>query len=133
MRADYHRQHGRELTTQEFVDVFNLDKEEVYEVYSQIAMQNPTSLDQTLYPEEDNPHASVDTTLKDKLEDPQIKEMRGLFEDQEILLLTLKRMPLRERKFFIFTHNLCELAHDDIQPNQDELTSFFLHQSVRLN
>lgn len=131
MRAEYHRQHGKELTMQEFIDTFNLDKEEVYDVYSQVAMQNPSSLDQTLYPEEDNPHAAVDVTLKDKLEDPQIKEMRGLFEDQEILLLTLKRMPFKERKFFIFSHNLCELIHDDAQPNQEELVSFFMNQSTK--
>jgi DNA-directed RNA polymerase specialized sigma subunit len=130
LRNEYHRQHGRELTTQEFIDIFNLDKEEVYDVYSQVAMQNPSSLDQTLYPEDDNPHVSVEVTLKDKLEDPQIKEMRGLFEDQEILLLTLKCMPLKERKFFIFSHNLCELVHDDAKPNRDELLSFFMNQNV---
>jgi len=131
MRIEYHRQHGKELTLQEFIEIFCLDKEEVYDVYSQVAMQNPTSLDQTLYPEEDTPHVSVEVTLKDKLEDPQIKELRGLFEDQEILLLTLKRMPLKDRKFFIFSHNLCELVHDDIQPNRDELVSFFINQSVK--
>lgn len=131
MRIEYHRQYGKELTLQEFTEVFCLDKEEVYDVYTQVAMQNPTSLDQTLYPEEDNPHVSVEVTLKDKLEDPQIKELRGLFEDQEILLLTLKRMPLKERKFFIFSHNLCELIHDDAQPNRDELVSFFMNQSYK--
>jgi len=130
MRADYHRQHGKELSLQEFSAVFHLDKEEVFDVYSQVAMQNPSSLDQTLYPEDDNPHAAVDVTLKDKLEDPQIKELRGLMEDQEILLLTLKRMPLKDRKFFIFAYNLCELIHDDTKPNQDELTAFFVNQSL---
>ena len=128
MRTEYHRQYGKELTLQEFIEIFHLDKEEVYDVYSQVSMQNPSSLDQTLYPEEDNPHVSVEVTLKDKLEDPQIKEMRGLFEDQEILLLTLKRMPLKERKFFIFSYNLCELIHDDPKPNRDELLSFFVNQ-----
>lgn len=131
MRAEYHRQHGRELTMQEFIDIYNLDKEEVYDVYSQVAMQNPNSLDQTIYSEDDNPHASIEVTLKDRLEDPQIKELRGLFEDQEILLLTVKRMPLKERKFFIFSYNLCELVHDDIQPNREELLSFFLNQGIR--
>jgi DNA-directed RNA polymerase specialized sigma subunit len=129
MRIDYHRQYGKELTLQELIEVFHLDKEEVYDVYSQVQMQNPSSLDQVLYPDEDNPHASVEVTLKDKLEDPQIKELRGLFEDQEILLLTLKRMPLKDRKFFIFSHNLCELIHDDARPNQDELASFFINRS----
>ena len=129
MRADYHKQHGKELTLQEFISIFHLDAEEVYEIYNQISMQNPTSLDQTLYPEDDSPHVSVEVTLKDKLEDPQIKEMRHLFEDQEILLLTLKRMPLKERKYFIFSHNLCELIHDDTLPNQDELHAFFVNQS----
>lgn len=132
MRAEYHRQHGKELTLQEFSEIFHLDKEEVYDVYSQVAMQNPSSLDQTLYPDEDNPQTSAEVTLKDKLEDPQIIEMRGLFEDQEILLLTLKRMPLRERKFFIFAYNLCELIHDDAKPNQDELISFFVNQSNQI-
>jgi RNA polymerase sporulation-specific sigma factor len=129
MRIGYHREHGRDLTLQEFIEIFKLDKEEVYDVYSQVSMQNPTSLDQVLYPEEDNPHVSVEVTLKDKLEDPQIKEMRSLFEDQEILLLTLKRMPLKTRKFFIFSHNLCELIHDDVRPNEDELASFFINHS----
>jgi|GEM_PF-3640636 len=133
MRTEYHRQHGRELTLQEFIVIFHLDKEEVYDVYSQIAMQNPSSLDQTLYPEEDAPQVAADATLKDKLEDPQIKELRGLVEDQEILLLTLKRMPVQERKFFIFSYNLCELVHDDIKPNQDELTSFFVNQTTKSN
>ncbi len=129
MKTEYHRQYGRELSLQEFIEIFHLDKEEVYDVYSQVSMQNPSSLDQTLYPEEDNPHVSVEVTLKDKLEDPQIKELRGLFEDQEILLLTLKRMPLKDRKFFVFSYNLCELIHDDPKPNRDELLSFFVNQS----
>jgi len=129
MRIEYHRQHGHELSLQEFIEIFHLEKEEVYDVYNQVSMQNPASLDQTLYPEEDNSHVTVEVTLKDKLEDPQIKEMQHLFEDQEILLLTLKRMPLKERKFFIFAHNLCELVHDDIKPNPDELASFFVNQS----
>jgi hypothetical protein len=69
-------------------------------------------------------------TLKDKLEDPQVREMRGLVEDQEVLLLALKRMPLAERKFLVFSYNLCELVHDESSPNQDELDSFFVNQST---
>jgi len=134
MRAEYHRQNGKELTLQEFIEIFHLDQEEVYDIYSQVAMQNPSSLDQTLYPEDDVPHVSNEITLKDKLEDPQIKELRGLFEDQEILLLALKRMPLQSRKYFIFSYNLCELVHDDTTPNKEELMSFFVNQSsVRSN
>jgi DNA-directed RNA polymerase specialized sigma subunit len=129
MRNEYHRFHGKELTIQEFAEVFRYSLEEVYEVYSQVGMQNPTSLDQALYIDEDNPHVDVEVTLKDKLEDVQIKEMRNLFDEQEVLLLALKRMPSKLRKFFIYSNNLCELVHDEIKPNKDELTSFFVHHS----
>lgn len=129
MRNDYHRQHGKELTIQEFVEVFKLNKEEVLDTYAQVAMQNPCSLDQSLYPEDDNPNAAVDVTLKDKIEDPQIKELRSLIEDQEVIFLTLNRMPLEMRKFFIFSHNLCELVHDEMRPDPKELTDFFVNQS----
>lgn len=127
MRNEYHKQYGKELSIPEFAKVFHLNLDEVYEIYSQIAMQNPASLDQSLYVEED-PHLLFDVTLKDRLEDPQLKEIRGLLEDQEILLLALKQMPLKERKFFIFAYNLCELVHDDIKPNKYDLISFFLNQ-----
>jgi len=130
MRNDYHRQHGRELSLQEFAEVFRFHMEEVYEVYSQVAMQNPASLDQALYMDEDNPHSDVEVTLKDKLEDPQLKEMRNLFDDQEVLVLALKRMPSIARKFFVFTHNLCELVHDEVLPDHDELTSFFINRAI---
>lgn len=130
MRNEYHRHYGKELTLQEFAEVFRFNMEEVYEVYSQVGMQNPTSLDQALYIDED-PHSDVEVTLKDKLEDPQIKELRTLFDDQEVLLLALQRMPNHLRKFFIFAHNLCELVHDDLKPDKDELTSFFVNQAPR--
>ena len=130
MRNEYHRQYGKELSIQDFIEVFHLNKEEVYEVYSQISMQSPCSLDQALYPEDDSPNSAVDVTLKDKIEDPQIKELRSLLEDQEVISLTLKRMPLEKRKFFIFSHNLCELVHDDMLPDQKELTDFFINQST---
>lgn len=129
MRNEYHRHHGRELTLQEFAEVFRFNLEEVYDVYSQVAMQNPASLDQALYMDEDNPHVDVEVTLKDKLEDPQIKEMRNLFEDQEVLFLALKRMPIIARKFFVFAYNLCELVHDDMPPDREELASFFINQA----
>lgn len=127
MRVEYHRKHGKELTLQEFVDIFHLDREEVFDVYNQVMMQNTSSLDQTLY-EDDIPHMSNEITLKDKLEDPQIKELRNLVEDQEVLILALKRMPFKTRKYFIFTYNLCELIHDETVPNKEELTSFFVNQ-----
>jgi len=133
MRNEYHRENGKELSLQEFIDVFRLDKEEVYDVYSQVAMQNPCSLDQTLYPDDDNPHVAVDVTLKDKIEDPKIVEMRSLVEDQEVISLTLKRMSLEKRKFFIFSHNLCELVHDDFLPDPQEIQDFFVNQSNALS
>lgn len=129
MKNEYHRQYGKELTLQEFIEVFHLNKEEVYDIYSQISMQSPYSLDQALYPEEDG-NTTVDVTLKDKIEDPQIKELRNLFEDQEVVALTLKRMALEKRKFFIFSHNLCELVHDEMPPDSKELTDFFVNQSI---
>jgi len=130
MRNEYHGQNGKELSIQDFVDIFRLNKDEVYDVYAQVSMQNPCSLDQALYPDEDSPNVAVDVTLKDKIEDPQIKELRGLLEDQEVISLTLKRMPLEKRKFFIFSHNLCELVHDELVPDNKELTDFFVNQST---
>lgn len=129
LRNEYHRHHGKELTLQEFAEIFRFNMEEVYEVYSQVGMQNPTSLDQALYIDEDNPHVDVEVTLKDKLEDPQIKELGNLFDDQEVLLLALKRIPSKLRKFFIYSYNLCELVHDDLRPDTDELTAFFVNQT----
>ena len=125
IKKKYHQETGVDLSLEEFVSIFHLDREEVFEIYSQILMQNPQSLDQKLYPDED---CIQDVTLKDKIEDSQIPELRQLVEDQEVLLLTLTRMPLVERKFFILTHDLCDLS-PNLAPEQRELNRFFVLQN----
>jgi hypothetical protein len=50
--------------------------------------------------------------------------MRRLFEEQEILLLTLERMSLKERKLFTMLNNLVDLAQD-ITPDPLEIEKFF--------
>ncbi len=132
MRENYHSKHGKELTISEFIDTFHLDRELVYDIYSQISMQNPSSLDQSVYMDEESPcciNSSSDFSLKDKIEDPQIKDTQNLLEDQELLLLALNRLPITVKRFFIFSHNLCELVHDSMPPNLDELKTFFLNQA----
>ena len=124
IRKKYHQETGKDLSLEEFVSIFHLDREEVLEIYSQILIQNPQSLDQKLYPDED---CTQDVTLKDKIEDNQIPELRQLIEDQEVLLLTLTRMPLVERKFFIMTYDLCDLS-PNLAPEPRELNKFFVTQ-----
>lgn len=122
IKKKYHQETGVELTLEDFITIFHLDREEVFEIYNQIMMQNPQSLDQKLYADED---CTQDVTLKDKIEDYQIQELRQLVEDQEVLLLTLTRMPLIDRKFFILLYDLCDLS-PNLEPDPKELNQFFV-------
>ena len=123
MRLEHNRKFGVDLTLLEFADF--LGSSEAFEICQQIAMQNPVSLDHAVY---EDSTASNEVTLKDKIEDVQAKEVRELMEDQEILISTLKRVPFRDRKFFTFMYALCDLTHDAMVPDKEDLERFFLHR-----
>lgn len=126
LKKDFHRTRGRDVRSlQELAEAYNIPIAEVLEIYSQIALQNPHSLEKRLYTHDD---VGQVTTLKDRLEDPQDREMRRLGEEQEVLLLTLERMPLRERKVFALLNNLVDLVQD-ILPDEEELHKFFNHEN----
>lgn len=122
LKRDFFKTRGREVRShQELAEAYNIPIAEVLEIYSQIALQNPHSLEKKLYSSDE--YGQV-TTLKDRVEDPQERELRRLFEEQEVLLLTLERMPLKERKIFTMLNNLVDLAQD-LNPDPFELDKFF--------
>lgn len=123
MRTEHNHKYGTDLSLIEFVDILGCS--EAFDICQQIAMQNPVSLDHAVY---EDSTAANEVTLKDKLEDLQAKEVKDLLEDQEILASTLKRLPFRERKFFTIMYALCDLTHDDMAPDKDELEKFFIHR-----
>lgn len=123
-KRDFFKQRGRDVRSyQELAEAYDVPLAEVLEIYSQIALQNPHSLEKKLYAHDDTGHVPV-STLKDRVEDPQEKEMRRLAEEQEVLLLTLEKMPIRERKIFTLLNNLIDLAQD-LNPDAFELDMFF--------
>ena len=123
-KKEFHKQNGRDVRSlQELAEAFDIPIAEVLEIYSQIALQNPQSLEKRLYSNDD---VGQVTTLKDRVEDPQEKEIRRLGEEQEVLLQTLEKMPLKERKIFTMLYNLTDLVQD-IRPDAEELNKFFEH------
>jgi DNA-directed RNA polymerase specialized sigma subunit len=104
---------------QELAEAYDIPLAEVLEIYSQIALQNPHSLEKRLYSNDD---VGQVTTPKDRLEDPSARETRVQEEEKEVLRLTLERMPLK-RKLFALLNNLVDLAQD-ILPDQIELQNF---------
>jgi len=82
LRKEYFECYKKEPSLDELAKHYNLDREEVYDIYQQVAIQNPHSLDQKVFTDEKSNHPVV---LKDRIEDPQIIENRRVQEDQEIL------------------------------------------------
>jgi len=121
LKTKFQSDQGREPSLTELVNHFNLEEARVYEVYQQVGIQNAMSLEHQLYTGEDSNYPVM---LKDRLEDCKEGEREKEKEDYQVLLLTLVRMPLRDRKLFILYHNLCDLAQDMI-PDQHELNTFF--------
>lgn len=122
LKKEFLRLYHREPTFNELCITFDLNFEEVFEIYNQISLQSPISLDHKVYVNEDSSAQAL--TLKDRLEDPQEAEMRELCEDQEILSLVLNKMSLRDRRLFVLTNNLLDISQD-IEPDSRELDRFF--------
>lgn len=122
LRKEFFEINKREASLDELSDIYQLDRKEVYDVYQQVAIQNPCSLDQKVYTDEKSTHP---VTLKDRIEDTQCAESARLQENQEILFLSLLRMSQRERKMFIAINNLCDLVQD-LPPDADDLAQFFV-------
>jgi DNA-directed RNA polymerase specialized sigma subunit len=107
---------------------YNLDYATVYEVYFQVGLQNPFSLDTKVYPEDDSARP---ITLKEKIEDHEEKEAQKVSENSELILLSLMRMPLQNRKIFGLIYNLCDLLQE-IEPDQTEIQDFFFTKHLRV-
>lgn len=125
LKKQYSEKHGVDASLDEIAQEYRLDRAEVFDVYRQVSIQNPTSLDSKLFPEEKN---NQQTMLKDRMEDPALIELRQTHDDHEMIFLALRRMSLRDRKIFIATHNVAELAQD-MDPDPAELYRFFSRQS----
>lgn len=121
LKKEYFAQHGREPSLEDLIEVYKLDGDEVYDIYNQVMIQSPHSLDQQLFSSEEESHLA---TFKEKLEDPQLPEQRETEENQEVIVLSLARMSLREKKMFVMANNLCDVGQD-IKPDQAELDRFF--------
>ena len=128
LRKEFFEIHKREASLDELAEAYDLDRKEVYDIYQQVAIQNPCSLDQKVFSDEKSSHP---VTLKDRIEDHQYVEAQKSHEDQEILFLSLLRMSQRDRKIFIAINNLCDLVQD-LAPDKHDLDRFFLfkEQSV---
>jgi DNA-directed RNA polymerase specialized sigma subunit len=129
LRKKYFELYKKEPSIEELSSNFNLVPSEVYDVYQQVALQNPFSLDQKIYSED---KANYSITVKDRVEDPFHVECKKLEEDQEVLILALNRMSSNERKIFVMLHNLCDLVQE-IPPDQNELINFFTHKNFKFS
>lgn len=127
LKKQYFEIYKKDASLEDLAKVYNLDLNELYEVYQLVSLQNPSSLDQKIYTEEKN---SLAVTVKDKIEDPASVENRKILEDQEILILALNRMSLKERKIFVMLHNLCDLVQD-LTPDEKDLIKFFNYKNMK--
>jgi DNA-directed RNA polymerase specialized sigma subunit len=131
LRKEYYEKHGKEPSLEDLIRIYSLPKEDVYDVYRQVQMQNPHSLDQKVFNEE---KSESKITLKDRIEDPKCIEARESVENQQFLHLALLRMSHKERKVFMVANSLTDIVQD-IEPDPQELRSFFygLPHRVRLS
>jgi len=128
LRKQYFSENGKEPSLEDLIKTHSLPREEVYEIYRQVAMQNPHSLDQKVFNEDRA--SNNQATLKDRIEDPRTLENRRLLENQEVLLLALLRLSQQSRKIFIAAQNLCDLVQD-LPPQKDELEAFFFGKNIQ--
>jgi DNA-directed RNA polymerase specialized sigma subunit len=128
-KREYILKTQRYPSIRDLADTYQLDYQTVYEVYFQVGLQNPFSLDTKVYPEDDS---SRPITLKEKIEDQEEKEAQRLSENSELVLLSLMRMPIRKRKIFGLIYNLCDLLQE-IEPDPVELHNFFFSKPQRLS
>lgn len=127
LRKEFFDINKREASLDELAETYRLDRKEVYDVYQQVAIQNPCSLDQKVFSDEKSSHTVM---LRDRIEDQQCVEMQRLQENQEMLFLSLLRMSSRERKMFIAINNLCDLVQD-LTPDKEDLDRFFVFNEHR--
>ena len=121
LKKEFQEKNQREPSLIELADYCNMDIDEVFEVYQQVGIQNALSIDQKIFPNDDS---NYPVTLKDRLEDEHAVEQKREKEDHQILLLSLLRMPLKDRKLFVMIYNLCDLVQD-LEPEYRELHNFF--------
>jgi len=122
LRKAYYETYQKDPTLEDLISTYSLPREEVYDVYRQVAMQNPHSLDQKVFNEDKSDNR---TLLKDRIEDSKCVEERELGEKQQVLYLALLRMSLKERKAFVIANSLIDIVQD-IAPEKAELEKFFL-------
>jgi len=122
LRKVYFDTYRKEPSLEDLISTYSLVREDVYDVYRQVAMQNPHSLDQKVFNEDKSDNR---TLLKDRIEDPKCIEERELSEKQQVLYLALLKMALRERKVFVVANGLIDIVQD-IEPDRHELEKFFL-------
>lgn len=128
LKRQYFEEYRKDPTLEELIKTYKLCREDVYDIYQQIAMQSPQSLDQKVYKDE---KAGNQVTLKDRIEDSQILENQELLENQEAILLSLKRMNLQDRKIFIALNNTCDFIHE-FPPLDSELHKFFFGENSKV-
>ena len=120
-KKSYFEKYMQDASLDDLINEYKLDRREVYEIYRQVGMQNPYSLDQKVFSEE---KSGNQISLKDRIEDPRCQEAQQLQEDQEVLLAALLRMSLLDRKVFVAAHNLVDVVQE-IRPDENELQRFF--------
>ena len=121
LRKNYYDEYGKDPNLEDLIRINSLCKEEVREIYRQVSMQNPHSLDQKVFNDE---KSESKTTIKDRIEDPKCIEERETSEKNQFLHLALLRMSHRERKVFMVSNSLADIIQD-IEPDPAELRSFF--------
>jgi DNA-directed RNA polymerase specialized sigma subunit len=121
LKKTYFKTYGKEPTFEDLITTYSLPRDDVYDVYQQVGMQNPHSLDQKVY-NEDKTDSRI--SLKDRIEDPKCAEERESAEKQQFLHLALLRMSHEDRKVFMVANGLADIVQD-IAPDPTELKNFF--------
>ena len=121
LKRDYVVEKQKCPSIRDLAETYKLDYQTVFEVYFQVGLQNPLSLDTKIYPDDDS---SRPVTIKEKIEDHEDNESRRMSENSELILLSLLRMPIRKRKIFGLIYNLCDLLQE-IEPDPVEIHNFF--------
>lgn len=121
LKKKYYKDTGVDASLDDLIKTFNLPRDDVYDIYRQVSMQNPHSLDQKVFSDE---KADNKATLKEKIEDPKFIEQREASEKQQFLHLAMQRMSLKDRKIFMISNSLVDIVQD-IAPDSEELKNFF--------
>lgn len=121
LKKKFFKEHGRDASLEDLIRTYEVSRTEVFDVYQQVAMQNPHSLDQKVYNDDKTDNKM---TLRDRLEDSRCAEEREQSERQQFLQLALLRMSHRDRKVFVVSNGLADIVQE-ITPDANELKSFF--------